>query len=232
MQDNSSLKGKSIKELEELINNLKNQLEQVQTKNNNLIKDNKQMTDELIKLKALLQEEKKLNNNLRNDNKKMNDELTKLKALLNEEQNKKNNLLQINRNLNEKYNDLEIKFNNKNNNQLVQNNSGDKEQLKLYKQIMDLNEKLKRYPYNLEENEKLISVIFTSIDQTTKYSLICKNTHSIHNIEPELYKECPDYYNSENYFLCKGKIIDKFQTLENNHIKNGDVIILNKMNNY
>ena len=66
--------------------------------------------------------------------------------------------------MNEKIKNLEIKYNTKNNNQLVQNDSGDKlELLKLYKKMMDLNEKLKRYPYDLEENEKLISVIFSSV---------------------------------------------------------------------
>ena len=187
------------------------------------------MKDELNKLKAQLKEEEILKKNLLNDKKTMNDKIIKLQSLLEEEKSIKNNLLQLNKNLNEKINNLEIKYNNKNNNQLVQNDSGDKsELLKLYKKIMDLNEKLKRYPYDLEENEKLISVIFASVDQKTHYSLICKNTHSINNLEAELYKEYPDYCNSDYYFLYKGKMINKFQTLENNHIKNGDVIILNK----
>ena len=187
------------------------------------------MKDELNKLKAQLKEEEILKKNLLNDKKTMNDKIIKLQSLLEEEKNIKNNLLQLNKNLNEKINNLEIKYNNKNNNQLVQNDSGDKSELsKSHKKIMDLNEKLKRYPYDLEENEKLISVIFASVDQKTHYSLICKNTHSIHNLEAELYKEYPDFSNCDYYFLCKGKMINKFQTLENNHIKNGDIIILNK----
>ena len=190
------------------------------------------MEESKNKLKNELEQVKAQNNYLININKKLNDELNILKSRLEEEQNLKNYLLQLNEKLNEKINNLDYKLNNKINNQLVQNDSGDKEQLKLYKKIMDLNEKLKRYPYNLEKNEKLISVIFASVDQKTHYSLICKNTHSINNIEAVLYKEYPDYCNSENYFLCKGKIINKFQTLENNHIKNGDVIIINKMNSY
>jgi hypothetical protein len=186
------------------------------------------MKDELNKLKAQLKEEKILKENLLNDKKKMNDEIIKLQALLEEEKSIKNNLVLINNNLNEKIKDLELKYNIKNNNQLVQNDSGDKELLKLYKKFVDLNEKLKRYPYDLEENEKLISVIFSSVDQKTHYSLVCKNTHSIYNLEAELYKEYPDYCNSDYYFLCKGKMINKFDSLETNHIKNGDVIILNK----
>ena len=213
--------------MEKSINKLKEQLEQVKTENNNLMKENQQKSVVINQLKDLLNKKQNLKNNLLKKNRKMNDELKKTKLLFEEEKSLKNNLLQININLNKKINELEIKLNNINNIQNTQNDSGDKlELLKLYKNITDLNAKLKRYPYDLEENEKLISVIFASVDQKTHYSLICKNTHSINYLEAELYKEYPDYWNSDYYYLCKGKIINKFQTLENNQINNGDVIIL------
>ena len=98
----------------------------------------------------------------------------------------------------------------------------------LYKRIDELNKKLKRYPINLEENEKLMSIIFTSVDQNAHYSIVCKNTETIHKLEEELYKEYPEYRVTDNYFLSKGQIINKFDSFEMNHIKNGDTIILNK----
>ena len=73
-----------------------------------------------------------------------------------------------------------------------------------------------------------MSVIFTSVDQKAHYSIICKNTDTIHRLEEELYKEYPEYSETENYFLCNGKVINKFKTFEVNHIKNGDTIVLNK----
>ena len=99
---------------------------------------------------------------------------------------------------------------------------------KLYKALYDLNEKLKRYPCILEENEKLISIIFTSVDQKIHYSLVCKNTDTINKLEAELYKEYPEFSEADNYFMCKGNILNKFKTFEINKIKNGDVIILNQ----
>ena len=99
---------------------------------------------------------------------------------------------------------------------------------KLYKEIYDLNEKLKRYPVVLEQNEKLISIIFTSSEQKKYYSIICKNTDNINKLETEIYKEFPDFIETDNYFLCKGHKINKFQTFEMNHIVNGDLIIINK----
>ena len=96
--------------------------------------------------------------------------------------------------------------------------------------INDLNEKLNRFPFILEKNEKLMSVIFSSVNQKVNYSIVCKNTDTIHNLEVQLYKEYPNLYESENYFLCKGQIINKFKTFEENKIKNGDIILLNQMN--
>ena len=73
-----------------------------------------------------------------------------------------------------------------------------------------------------------MSVIFTSVDQKAHYSIICKNTDTIHNLENELYNEYPEYSETENLFLYKGQVINKFKTFEVNHIKNGDTIVLNK----
>ena len=72
-----------------------------------------------------------------------------------------------------------------------------------------------------------MSVIFSSMNQKINYSIVCKNTDNIHNLEGILYKEYPNLFERQNYFyLCKGKLINKFQTLESNQIKNGDTIIL------
>ena len=98
----------------------------------------------------------------------------------------------------------------------------------LYKQINELNEKLKRYPFILEKDEKMMSVIFSSVNQNIHYSMVCKNTDTIHNLEVELYKEYPQFSETDNYFICKGKVLNKFHTFQNNKIKNGDVIVLNQ----
>ena len=73
-----------------------------------------------------------------------------------------------------------------------------------------------------------MSIIFRSIDQNVNYSLICKNTDTINRLEEKLYKEYPKLSERENYFLCKGKVINKFQTFEKNKIKNGDIFLLNQ----
>ena len=113
----------------------------------------------------------------------------------------------------------------------IQNNSNDKLINLLSKreeQINELKEKIKRYPFILEKNERLMSIIFYSVDQKVHYPMICKNTDTINKLEGKLYEEYPSLTERENYFLCKGGVINKYQSFEKMKIKNGDIIILNQ----
>ena len=95
------------------------------------------------------------------------------------------------------------------------------------KEIKELKLKLSRLPFTLEEEEKLMSIIFASSDKKFIHSIICKNTDEFYKIEAQLYKSFPDYSEKEIVFNLNGKKINKYKTLEQNNIKNNDVIILN-----
>ena len=99
----------------------------------------------------------------------------------------------------------------------------------LNEKIDELNEKLKRYPFSLEVGEKIMSIIFASVDQKINYSMICKNTDTINKLEEQLYKEYPKLGDAEYYFICNGAKVKKFKTLEELKIKSGDVIVLNEV---
>ena len=45
----------------------------------------------------------------------------------------------------------------------------------------------------------------------------------------KLYKDHPEYSESENYFISNGRKVDIFKSLDENKIHNGDIIILNKI---
>ncbi len=110
-----------------------------------------------------------------------------------------------------KYKNLEEK--NKNNNQLE-----------------ELKAKLARYPFELLPGEKMMSIIFSSLKLDVHYSVICKNTDKFVNVEMKLYNDYPEYNEGEdNFFTVNGRKILKYKTLEENDIKNSDVILLNKM---
>ena len=77
----------------------------------------------------------------------------------------------------------------------IQNNSNDI-LIKLINEkeniIQDLKEKIQRYPFILEKNEKIMSIIFSSVNQNFNYSMVCKNTDTIHKLEEKLYEEYPN----------------------------------------
>ena len=149
-----------------------------------------------------------LNSKYCNETNNLNSQIEKLNKQLNEEKKRNNGNLQ-------NYN--------------KQNNSN--EILSLYQEINELNKKLRRYPIELLESEKLISVIFTSSDESMYYCIICKNTDIFHDLETKLYKDYPEYKQNDNYFIVRGSEVNRFKTLEKNHIKNSDIIILNKSDN-
>ena len=156
-----------------------------------------------------------------------------LQAELNSEQVKIYKLSNENANLKQKISQLQFQLISQNMNNIsnIQNNSFDK-LINLINEkeniIKDLKEKIKRYPFVLEKNEKIMSIIFSSVNQKVNYPMVCKNTDTIHKLEEKLYEEYPNLSERENYFLCKGKLLNKFQSFETNHIKNGDIILLNQ----
>ena len=107
-------------------------------------------------------------------------------------------------------------------------NKAPNEMVKLYKKIDELTEKINRYPFILEKNETILSIVFIFIFQNVNYSMICKNTDTIHKLEEELYKEYPNLAEGDNYFLCKGTVLNKFKKFEELNIKNGDAILINQ----
>ena len=72
-----------------------------------------------------------------------------------------------------------------------------------------------------------MSIIFFSVDQKITYSILCKNTDKFNKIESKLYEKFKEYSETENYFLHNGNRIKRFKTLDENKIKDNDIITLN-----
>ena len=109
-------------------------------------------------------------------------------------------------------------------------NSEIEKNLKYINRIRDLESKLSRYPFELLEGEKIISVIFYSVNQNVLTSILFKNTDLFANIELKLYEQYPDYKNQKYFFISNGRTINKYKNLKENGIKNNDIILLNKIN--
>ena len=167
--------------------------------------------------KQLLEKTNKINT-LSKENSELKQKIVELNLLINKKD-KEHSLLR------NKINELNSKINN----QIDPNNSNNHNKIvELYEKIEILQEKLKRFPFILEKNEKLMSIIFSSVDQKIHFSIICKNTDTINKLEAELYREYPQFSETDNYFMCKGKVLNKFHPFESDNIKNGDVIIVNQ----
>ena len=145
--------------------------------------------------------------------------------ILNEEINKlKNELMKANKIIeqqNKKIKELEnkLKFNNKS----LEN------EIKLKdKQIYELNQKLKNInPNNIIIDRNLIQcVYFTSIDQKINYPIPCISTDIFAEVEEKLYKEYPEYRETNNYFISQGKEILRFKSISDNNIGIGIPVLL------
>ena len=195
-------------------------------KNENKISKNEISKDnEIERLKKELKEEKDKNKNLE---KIINELRSKIK---NDTENHNKEI----KDYVEKIEKISLENNNlkdKIKNPSTQNNQD--EIVRLYKKIESLNEiiddlnaKLKRYPFSLEEGERIMSIIFTLVDQKLNYSMICKNTDTINQLELKLYKEYPKLGEKNYYFICNGSVLKKFEKLEKLKIKSGAIIVLN-----
>ena len=166
-----------------------------------------------------LNEEKNKNKELNKKIKELTKNLENAELLLKKER-------QITAELNIKLNNLKALSNNDDNNikkalELMEN-------LKLKEK--EIKEIKSRYPIELLKGEYLMSVIFISLDQRILYSEICKNTDQFSKLESQLYKQYPQYLENENYFIANGIKINRFKTLEENGIRNHNIITLRPFN--
>ena len=100
-----------------------------------------------------------------------------------------------------------------------------KDKFKVYKNI--INDIRINIPLLLKPNEKLMPVIFHSYDENIHYSVICKNNDEFSKIESLLYDKYPEYKNINKDFIINGKKIDINKNLEDNNIRDSDIITLN-----
>ena len=83
---------------------------------------------------------------------------------------------------------------------------------------------------NLEDckpGEKIMAINFISTNQKVNYCLLCKNTDIFVRLEEKLYDEYPEYKEENTYFTVNGNAIKRFKSMQDNKIKNSDIIILN-----
>ena len=94
------------------------------------------------------------------------------------------------------------------------------------KKIKELETKISRYPFELNENEHLMSIIIKSEDNKIIVPMICKSSFKFIKIEEKFYDMFSEYAEKENNFTLNGTKLNKNKTLEENGIKDKDIIIV------
>ena len=93
--------------------------------------------------------------------------------------------------------------------------------------IKELEKEIEKYKnYFLLPGEKLITIKFISIDQTIDFETFAQKTDKFSKLEDFLYDKYPKYKDTENYFIVNGNRINRHRTLEENKIKDNDILTL------
>ena len=86
--------------------------------------------------------------------------------------------------------------------------------------------KIKRFPFTLNKNERVISIILCSYDENIKFPIICKNNDNFNEIKKQLLNKYPEYNNKKLEFYINGRIIDDNNNLIKNEINDKNTIII------
>ena len=68
---------------------------------------------------------------------------------------------------------------------------------------------------------KIMTVMFMSTDQKLHYAISCIDTDTFAEVEEKLYKEFPEYRETNNNFIANGEPVLRFKTIAQNKIGKG-----------
>ena len=139
---------------------------------------------------------------LKNQLNKANKIIEQQKSTINELQNKLNS---YNTNINNYQNIINQKDLELNNLRMQLNNM--KNNIQSNKVLFDIND--------------MMTVNFISMDQTVHFAIPCLKTNTFAEIEEKLYKQYPQYRETNNSFLANGTQVLRFKTIAENKIGNG-----------
>ena len=162
-----------------------------------------------------------------------NNEIEKLKRELETEKKKNKQLQDTINQLKQNYN-IEIEKYKKDINKLVEKNK------ELEKLLEEKNKEINDYIFKLSNSnnneqlisfktgDKIIAVLFmTQGNQDIyNYTMPCKTSDLFVRLEERLYHDFPKYRNFETFFMVNARRIFRFKSLEENQIKNNDIISL------
>ena len=172
--------------------------------NTNIINENKKLKEELNIYKKENENLQNKINKLQNDNNKLNNELIKANKIIYNFNNNQNNNIEINNKINNLNEMIRMKDN----------------------IINDLKTQLKNKGDKTVHYNDILFVHFISMDQNINYPIKCLKTDTFAEVEEKLYQKYGEYRETNNNFTANGRIILRFKSISDNHIKDGDKVQL------
>ena len=198
----------------------KSQLNVENNKNQSYINTISTLSSQINLLKQQLNDEKNKNQSYINTINTLNAQINMYKSQLNEEKNKNLSYNNIINGLNETISFLKKQL------------TDEKNKNKNNFQNMNLQNNAREITY-INPGEKIMTINFVSQgnQDITNYSLACKNTDLFVRLEEILYQDYPKFKDYETFFEVRTKRIKRFKTIEENDIRNNDVISVFRIDN-
>ena len=122
--------------------------------------------------------------------------------------------------LQNKLNNYNITINNLNNDINKYKNIISQKDIELNNLKSQLNNNINNIPQNVNFND-VMCVMFISPDQNVHFAVSCLKSNTFAEIEEKLYKQYPQYRETNNTFIANGTQILRFKTIAENKIGNG-----------
>ena len=147
---------------------------------------------------------------------------------------KDNEILKLKKELNEakqtieqqkiKIQNLENQINNINSNNNILINQKEQELNNLKSKIQNNNISSNNDYIN---KNRIMTVNFISMDSKIHFAISCLDTDTFAEVEEKLYKQFPEYRETNNSFLANGEQVLRFKTIKENKIGNGLPVTMN-----
>ena len=99
-------------------------------------------------------------------------------------------------------------------------NQKDLELNNLRMQLNNMNNNIQSNKVTIDLND-IMTVNFISMDQNVHFAVSCLKTDIFAEVEEQLYKQYPQYRETNNSFLAHGSQVLRFKTISENKIGNG-----------
>ena len=97
------------------------------------------------------------------------------------------------------------------------------------KEINDLRNKSNVIDIPKYKIDDIIVITFQASDSSVNYGIKCIKDETFAEVEEKLYKRYNDLRNTNNMFTANAKPVLRFKTINENNIKDGDIIQLFKL---